>query len=132
MKKYYYIFLSFFFPTLTFAATCSGNTSITLNGTVNVANNSGPTFGNIICYVIYIISLLTPILFALAFIFFFWGLSKYVIGAEAKELKTGKEYMMWGILVIFILMSYMAIIGIASNELDFGAPSTTGVLLPTN
>ncbi len=89
-------------------------------------------FSDIIKYVIGLINLLIPILFAGAFIFFFWGLSKYVIGAEEKELKQGREYMMWGILAIFILMSYNAVIAIASNELDFGTPNQngSGSLLP--
>jgi heme/copper-type cytochrome/quinol oxidase subunit 2 len=125
MKKYITLLISFFLPAISFAATCSGQTSI------NLTKSSGSMFSDVICYVIYIISLLTPILFALAFIFFFWGLSKYVISAEQKELKQGREYMMWGILAIFVLMSYMAIISIVSNELDFGkTPNPTGVLLP--
>ena len=94
-------------------------------------NLAGSTFGDVISYIIGLINLLIPILFALTFIIFFWGLSKYVIGAgDEKVLKQGKEYMMWGILVLFILTSYMAIIGIATSELDFGAPSATGSLLP--
>jgi hypothetical protein len=125
MKKYLFAFLvTFFLPALAIAATCSGNTSVNLN------SGSTSMFSDVVCYVIYLISLLIPILFALTFIFFFWGLSKYVIGADDKTLKQGKEYMMWGILVLFILTSYMAIIGMATSELDFSAPSTTGSLLP--
>jgi len=128
MKKYFALLISFFLPVATWAAgVCSNGADATglLAGTSNKSN-----FTNIICYVIGIIDLLKPILFALAFIFFFWGLSKYVIGADNKTLKQGKEYMMWGILAIFILLSYMAIIGIAAGELDFGSPTTTGALLP--
>src|ERR1035437_2814413 len=123
MKKYILLSASFFLPAISLAATCSGNTSVNLN------SGSTSMFSDVICYVIYLINLLIPILFALAFIIFFWGLSKYVIGAgDEKQLKQGKEYMMWGILTLFVLTSYMAIIGIATSELDFGAPSATGSL----
>ena len=47
-----------------------------------------------------------------------------------KKLKEGRNYMMWGILALFILVSYMAIIGIVAGELDFNAPTPGGALLP--
>jgi hypothetical protein len=117
MKKYITLSVPLFFPLLTSAQDF---------------NLSGSTFSTVISYVINLINLLIPILFAMAFIFFFWGLSKYVIGADSKTIKQGREYMMWGVLAIFILISYKAIIGIASGELNFGsgAPNQNNSLLP--
>ena len=126
MKKYYYILIaSVFLPALSFAQCASTPSSISLDA------NTSNTFSSIICYVIGLINLLIPILYALAFIIFFWGLSKYVLGAgDEKVLKDGKQYMMWGVLVLFILSSYMAIIGLAAGQLDLGTPNQNNSLLP--
>jgi hypothetical protein len=134
MKKYFFTFFAtFFLPTLVWAGTCDGVTSVTLNTSVNVANTSGPTFSTVVCYIIYLINLLIPILFALAFIIFFWGLSKYVIGVgDDKQVKLGRTYMMWGILALFILTSYMAIVNIATNSFGLPTPSTGGSMLPVS
>ena len=128
MKKYYAIFLfSFLLPTLALAQCSSIPTSLNL-----AAGNTSTKFSDIICYVIGLINLLIPILFALAFILFFWGVSKYVLAAgEDKALKQGQQYMMWGVLALFVLTSYMAIIGIATNTFGFPTPSESGALLPT-
>jgi membrane protein CcdC involved in cytochrome C biogenesis len=62
-----------------------------------------------------------PILFGLSFIVFFWGLSKFILNAGNKtELEKGKSYIMWGILILFILISFRAIISFIAGELDFG------------
>ncbi len=116
MKKYFILPILYFSPLLVSAQGFS------------LENSS---FSDIVSYVISLINLLIPILFALAFIVFIWGLTKYVISAgDEKLLKTGKEYMMWGILVLFILTSYVAIIGIATNTFGFSSPSESGSLLP--
>jgi len=78
------------------------------------------TLTDIINYALSITSLILPILFALAFIIFFWGLSKFILnssGAPA-EIAKGKSYMMWGILALFILVSARTLISMAANDLD--------------
>jgi len=88
-------------------------------------NLSASTFAGIITYVLSILNLLIPILVALALIFFFWGLSRFVISAgNESELKKGKNYMMWGILALFILFSYSAIISIFAKDLEIGDTSS--------
>ena len=126
MKKYYFTALAFvLLPAISFAQCASTPNSINLNA------SSSNKLSDIVCYVIGIINILTPILFALAFIVFFWGLSKYVLGAgDSKVLKQGQQYMMWGVLALFILFSYQAIIGIAAGQLDFASPNVKNALLP--
>ena len=97
-------------------------------------NLSNSTFAGVIGYIISIISVLEPILFALAFIGFFWGLSKFILNGSGNqaELKKGKDYMMWGILALFILMSYSAIISIVTNEFEIGNGKTKPQLPTTS
>lgn len=91
------------------------------------------TFKDVIMYVISLINILIPILFALALVVFFWGLSKFVINADNKtSLENGKKYMMWGILALFFLFSYRSIIAIFARELEIGNGDPSGMFLPTN
>ena len=80
------------------------------------------TFKGIICEVVGILNLIIPILVGVALIFFFWGLTKFLINSSgnAKELDQGKSYMFWGILALFILFTFRAIIGIVTNQFEFG------------
>lgn len=90
---------------------------------------AGKSFKDIILYVVDIINSTIPILVSIAFIVFFWGLSKFVIGADNdKEVKNGKEFMLWGILALFILISVRTILGLLSNEFEFGQALKTPFL----
>ncbi len=94
-------------------------------------SKSGQDFRGIICSAVSILNLVIPILIALSLVFFFWGLSKFIINSSGneKELQTGKSYMMWGILALFILFTFRAIVGVVTNEFEFG--KATGLpLLP--
>ena len=76
------------------------------------------TIKNVICNIISILALIDPILFFCAFVLFFWGLSKYILrssGSE-KEIQVGRNYMLWGILALFVLLSVQAFVSILTNE----------------
>ena len=107
MKKYLFITV-LFIPVLTYA--------------FDLKNS---TVGGVIAYVIELLNLLVPILVAGALVLFFWGLSRFVISAgNEAELKKGKDFMVWGILALFILFSYNAIISIFGDELEIGNTSS--------
>lgn len=96
---------------------------------------AGNTFRDVILYVLGIISVLTPILFTLAFLVFFWGLSKFILSSgNETEVAKGKSYMLWGILALFILLTFKSIISLVSNDLELttGGARESGSLLPTN
>src|SRR3989344_4229015 len=79
------------------------------------------TFKTTIEYILDMIYVLVPILSGLAFIVFFWGLSKFILNADKPEkIKEGKNYMAWGILVLFILLTFKTIIGLVSSDLVIG------------
>ena len=82
---------------------------------------AGSNFKEVIWEILKIIDILNPILFILAFIVFFWGLSKFILssGSEA-NIKKGKDYMLWGILALFILLTFRAIITLVAGDLGIG------------
>ncbi len=85
----------------------------------SLAKNSSSTFKDLVFYIISLINILIPILFAGAFIVFFWGLSKFILNsANEKELANGKNYMLWGIIVLFILLSFRSIISLVVTDFD--------------
>ena len=91
---------------------------------------TGQNFQSIVYYVLDVLYILVPIMFAVAFIVFFWGLSKFILNSGNKDaMKDGRKYMLWGVLVLFILISFRAIIVLVSNELEFGQVSP---LLPSS
>ncbi len=60
---------------------------------------------------------------ALAVIVFFWGLIKYLWGANAENASEGLKLMFWGIIAIFVMVSIWGIIallrtsfGVDTNE----------------
>ena len=117
MKKYF-LFLTALFP-------------ITLFADGFDLFKTGATVGSLAGDVTGLIYILIPILYVLCFITFFWGLTKFIIGAGNKdELSKGKQYMIWGIVVLFVLITFQTIVGIVSNGLELGG-NTTIPTLPT-
>lgn len=106
--------LSAFIPSVSFALNLSaGNTS---------------KFDDIITEAINITNLIIPILSSVAVIVFFWGLSKFILNSsKPDEIKNGKNYMMWGILALFILFTYSAIVSNITRDLG-----VTGTIDITN
>ena len=82
--------------------------------------NLSADFSAFISSILNIIAYLIPILFALAFLVFFWGLSKFILhsGNEA-DVTKGKNYMLWGILALFLLVTSLAIVKFLMGELGF-------------
>jgi mannitol-specific phosphotransferase system IIBC component len=118
MHKIIFTFTAFLIPTLIKAEGSFLNSS---------------TIGGVITEVTGIIGSIQPLLMAAAFLVFFWGLSKFILNSnKPEEIKNGKNYMVWGILALFILLTYMTIIGLVSNELDIGPKDPIIPILPTN
>ena len=94
---------------------------------------AGLQFSDIINYFLSIINILNPILFTLAFLVFFWGLSKFILSSGNKdEVAKGKDYMLYGIAALFILLSFMAILTLVSNNVGLGPNANPNGVLPTN
>lgn len=72
---------------------------------------------------IYIInSILVPVLFALSFIVFLWGVYYYYIygGASDEFVKKGHSMVMWGIIGFAVMISVWGLVNVVSNTFGLG------------
>jgi hypothetical protein len=69
-----------------------------------------------------------PVLIAIAFITFLWGVYKYfILGAESDtERATGRQFVLWGIIGLVVIFSVWTLVNIVSGTLGF----PTGGLAP--
>ncbi|MDO8505185.1 MAG: hypothetical protein Q7S48_01220 [bacterium] len=65
-----------------------------------------------------------PIISSLAFLVFVWGLVKFIfrIGGDEKAVEDGKKLMIWGLVALFVLLSYMGILAFAYRDFGFRQP----------
>ena len=76
-----------------------------------------------------IINSIIPILFALAIIYFFWGLITFIRGqGDPEKSKTGKSIMIYGVIAIAVMASIYGLIAWLQNTL--GVSSGTIIDLP--
>jgi len=65
-----------------------------------------------------LINPLIGFLFALAVIFFLYGVLEFLLRQESEEAKTtGKQHMIWGIIGITIMMGVWTILAVISNTI---------------
>lgn len=74
-----------------------------------------------------ILDLVIPIVFALAIIFFFWGLAQFIRSVSDKTIAEGKNKMIWGIIALFVMVSITGIIKYIGDSvgIDTGIKSST-------
>jgi hypothetical protein len=112
MKKFIYAALSFA-PALAFAQQAN------LSGLSNLVSQIGQIIGKLI-----------PILFALALVYFFWGLIQYIRGAgDPKKAAEGKSIMIWGVIAIAVMVSVYGLIAWLQSTL--GLQTGGSITLPT-
>ncbi|MCH7597831.1 hypothetical protein IID27_02165 [Patescibacteria group bacterium] len=71
---------------------------------------------------------ITPVIVALALLYFFWGLAKYILAAGDEAAQgEGKRIMIWGIIALFVIVSVWGLVqvlndtfGINQQDLDAG------------
>lgn len=79
-----------------------------------------------------LINLATPIVVALALLYFFWGLASYILNAGEEEgRKKARNTMIWGLLALFVMVSVWGIINVVRDtfQLDntnIQVPGVTG------
>lgn len=71
-----------------------------------------------------LINAILPVIAGLALLVFLWGLAKFIFrigGADGEKAVTdGKNLMKWGLIALFIMLSFWAIIGLVYEDLGFG------------
>jgi len=66
-----------------------------------------------------IINPLILFLFALAILFFLWGMLEFILNQQSEEAKTtGKSHMVWGVIGIAIMLGVWTILNIVLNTLN--------------
>lgn len=101
---------------------------------MTAAANDGRVFANLVGEVVSVIQVTLPVLIALAFMVFVWGLAKFIYQAgDTKAANEGKNLIKWGLIALFVLASFMGLISIAYNDLGLGDYRPLGFpLLPTH
>lgn len=75
-----------------------------------------------------IISIATPIVVALALLFFFWGLAMYIMNSGDEEKKAeGRNIMLWGIIALFVMVSVWGLVQMLSNTFGVDADITADI-----
>ena len=62
-----------------------------------------------------------PVIAGLALLVFIWGLVKFIfrIGGDEKAVEEGKNLMKWGLIALFVLVSFMAILAFVYRDIGF-------------
>ena len=85
---------------------------------------------NLVTQIGGIIAKIIPVMFALAIIYFFWGLIKFIRSAgDPAEASKGKSIMIYGVIAIAVMVSIYGLVAWLQGTL--GVSSTTTIPLPT-
>ena len=63
-----------------------------------------------------IVNPLITLMFAVAAVFFIYGVTEFIAASDNEEARTkGKQHMIWGVIGIFIMISVWGIMNILNN-----------------
>jgi ABC-type glucose/galactose transport system permease subunit len=92
------------------------------------------TLGGILNTVNQLVGTATPIVVALALVYFFWGLANFILGSsESEGRKDAIQIMIYGIIALFIMVSIWGIVNVLQSTFNVGgnpsipAPRVQGV-----
>lgn len=73
-----------------------------------------------------IVNIAIPLAFALALLFFFYGVAKFIfrLGGDTKAVEDGKKLMGWGLVALFVIASVWGIVEFAQRQFNI-TPNTT-------
>lgn len=81
---------------------------------------SPQNFKDLVGIFLGLINAIIPVLLSLALLMFVWGLAKFISKAgDAKNNAAGKELMKWGLVGLFIMVSYMGIVAFFYRDFEF-------------
>ncbi len=70
----------------------------------------------------------TPIVVALALLYFFWGLAKYILATGDPESKaSGLNMMIWGIIALFVMVAVWGLVQVLVQTFNVQAGGGTKV-----
>ncbi len=97
---------------------------------LTMAGTAGPQLTNIETFfrsIGRIVDLLLPLVVALALLFFFWGLAKFVLAAgDEVDAAKGKNMMIWGVVTLFVMVSVWGLVSFVGNALGIQQSQNLG------
>ncbi len=80
-------------------------------------------FQDVIRIFVDLIDTALPILAAIAVLIFIWGLVLFINrSGDAKNHADGRKFMTWGIVALFVMVSFMGIISFVYRDFGFSHP----------
>ncbi|MHB1316835.1 MAG: hypothetical protein ACYCZW_03185 [Minisyncoccota bacterium] len=64
-----------------------------------------------------LLDLTIPVIFALALLFFFFGMAQFIRSVNEKTIEEGKNKMIWGIVALFVMVSIWGIVKYVGDAL---------------
>lgn len=90
---------------------------------------SAEVLGNTNQFARSILSLVTgyliPLVFALALLYFLWGVAKYIRSVSPGSKEEGKTIMIWGVVALFVMSSVWGLVRFLQEELIPGRSNTS-------
>ncbi len=83
-----------------------------------LSNNTNGNFKSVIGFFLDLIYTALPILISLAFLVFVWGLVKFIYTTSSTGKTDGKKIITWGLLALFVMVSYLGIIQFFQSDLE--------------
>jgi hypothetical protein len=83
------------------------------------AQDLGPIGGLFDGFLVLINDTLIPIVFALALLFFLWGMARWLIlgGSDDEARSKGKSLALWSVIALVLMVSIWAIVALVNNSL---------------
>jgi len=74
-----------------------------------------------------------PVVFALAIIYFFWGLAQYILNSgDTEGREEGKNRMIYGVLAIFVMVSVFGLVQLIGNTIGLDKLGGSGATYDIN
>jgi len=71
-----------------------------------------------------LINTVLPIIIALALLYFFWGLAKYILSAGDEAARgEARNIMIWGVIILFVMVSVWGLVNVLVNTFNLDTSS---------
>lgn len=82
----------------------------------------GPLGGLINAIIYFINTVLVPLVLALAFLMFVWGVFNYFIagGASEEKRQEGQKFVLWSVIAFAVIFSVWGLVALLMNSFGFG------------
>lgn len=77
-----------------------------------------------------IIQALIPIVIGLAVLVFLWGVLQYVLRSSDAGKDEGRQFMLWGIIALFVMVSVWGLVNILRDSLGLNLATPTAPRIP--